>query len=148
MFLESKQYIFLNEGYSRLSIDTPENALIYLLEFIDDYHYHYITKARMIFGTITENPENIETFLIYTGRKRRRVRPKYQPESLNLLDIDINIKGYLKDIGYNSRVPKDRNFLGLIVVFSSAKAQIYVNENTPGADKVLLERAKNIKRAL
>lgn len=142
MFLESKQYIFLNEGYSRLSIDTPENALIYLLEFIDDYHYHYNTKARMIFGTITENPENIETFLIYTGRKRRRVRPKYQPESLNLLDIDINIKGYLKDIGYNSRVPKDRNFLGLIVVFSNARAEIYVNENTPGADKVLLERAK------
>lgn len=142
MFLESKQYIFLNEGYSRLSIDTPENALIYLLEFIDDYHYHYNTKARMIFGTITENPENIETFLIYTGRKRRRVRPKYQPESLNLLDIDINIKGYLKDIGYNSRVLKDRNFLGLIVVFSKGRAEIYVNENTPGADRVLLERAK------
>ena len=142
MFLESKQYIFLNEGYSRLSIDTPENALIYLLEFIDDYHYHYNTKARMIFGTITENPENIETFLIYTGRKRRRIRPKYQPESLNLLDININIKGYLKDIGYNSRVPKDRNFLGLIVVFSNARAEIYVNENTPGADRILLERAK------
>lgn len=142
MFLESKQYIFLNEGYSRLSIDTPENALIYLLEFIDDYHYHYNTKARMIFGTITENPQNIETFLIYTGRKRRRVRPKYQPESLNLLDININIKGYLKDIGYNNRDPKDRNFLGLIVVFSNARAEIYVNENTPGADKVLLERAK------
>jgi hypothetical protein len=102
----------------------------------------------MIFGTITENPENIETFLIYTGRKRRRVRPKYQPEPLNLLDIDINIGGYLKDIGYNSRVPKDRNFLGLIAVFSNAKAQIYVNENTPGADRILLERAKNIKRAL
>lgn len=142
MFLESKQYIFLNEGYSRLSIDTPENELIYLLEFIDDYHYHYNTRARMIFGTITENPQNIETFLIYTGRKRRRVRPKYQPEYLNLLDIDINIKGYLKDIGYNNRDPKDRNFLGLIVVFSNARAEIYVNENTPGADRVLLERAK------
>lgn len=142
MFLESKQYIFLNEGYSRLSIDTPENELIYLLEFIDDYHYHYNTRARMIFGTITENPQNIETFLIYTGRKRRRVRPKYQPESLNLLDININIKGYLKDIGYNNRDPKDRNFLGLIVVFSNARAEIYVNENTPGADRVLLERAK------
>ena len=142
MFLESKQYIFLNEGYSRLSIDTPEDELIYLLEFIDDYHYHYNTRARMIFGTITENPENIETFLIYTGRKRRRVRPEYQPESLNLLDIDINIKGYLKDIGYNNRDPKDRNFLGLIVVFSNARAEIYVNENTPGADRVLLERAK------
>lgn len=145
MFLESKQYILLEEGYSRLSIDTPENALIYLLEFIDDYHY---TRARIIFGTITENPENIETFFIYTGRKRRRVMPKYQPGPLNLLDININIKGYLKDIGYNSRVPKDKNFLGVIVVFSNARAQIYVNENTPGADKVLLERAKNIKRAL
>jgi hypothetical protein len=142
MFLESKQYIYLEKGNPRVIIDTPENALIYLLEFID------YPGARMIFGTITENPENIETFLIYTGRKRRRVRPKYQPEPLNLLDIDINIGGYLKDIGYNSRVPKDRNFLGLIAVFSNAKAQIYVNENTPGADRILLERAKNIKRAL
>lgn len=142
MFLESKQYICLEN--SRLSIDTPENAQIYLLEFID----YDNTKARMIFGTITENPENIETFFIYTGRKRRRVMPKYQPKPLNLLDIDINIKGYLRDIGYNSQVPKDKNFLGLIVVFSKAKAQIYVNENTPGADKVLLERARNIKRAL
>lgn len=142
MFLESKQYICLKD--SRLSIDTPENTLIYLLEFID----YDNTRAKMIFGTITENPKNIETFFIYTGRKRRRIRPKYQPVPLNLLDIDINIKGYLKDVGYKSRVPKDRNFLGLIVVFSNAKAQIYVNENTPGADRVLLERAKNIKRAL
>ena len=142
MFLESKQYICLKNP--RLSIDTPENALIYLLEFID----YDNTGARMIFGTITENPENIETFFIYTGRKRRRIRPKYQPVPLNLLDIDINIKGYLKDVGYNSRVPKDRNFLGLIMVSSNVGARIYVNENTPGADKVLLERAKNIKRAL
>lgn len=142
MFLESKQYILLEEGNPRVSIDTPENALIYLLEFIDK------TGVRMIFGTITENPENIETFLIYTGRKRRRIRPRYQPEPLGLLDIDINIEGYLKDIGYNNRVPKDRNFLGVIVVFSNARAQIYVNKNTPGADMVLLERAKNIKRAL
>lgn len=78
----------------------------------------------------------------------RRVRPKYQPEPLNLLDGYINIRGYLKDIGYNNRVPKDRNFLGLIVVFSNERAHIYINENTPGADRVLLERAKNIKRAL
>ena len=149
MFLESKQYIlYPTKGNSRVTIDPPENALIYLLEFID-HHYLYNTRAKMIFGTITENPENIETILIYTGRKRRRVRPKYQPEPLNLLDIDINVKGYLKDIGYNSRVPKDRNFLGVIVIFSDAKeAQIYVNENTPGAERVLLERAKNIKRAL
>lgn len=140
MFLESKQYIFLKEGYSHLSIDTPENALIYLLGFIDNHHYN--PGNRMIFGTITEDPKNTETFLIYTGRKRRRVRPKYQPESLNLLDININIEGYLKDIGYNNRDPKDRNFLGLIVVFSDARAQIYVNENTPGADRILLERAK------
>ena len=144
MFLESKQYIYLEEGNHRLGIDTPENALIYLLEF-RDYHN---TGARMIFGTITENPENVETFLIYTGRKRRKIRPKYQPEPLNLLDMDISIKGYLMDIGYNNRVPKDKNFLGLIVVLSNAKAQIYVNEKTPGADKILLDRAKNIKRAL
>jgi len=151
MFLESKQYIYLEEGNSRVTIDTPENRLIYLLEFIDDHHYYYTTRAsraKLIFGTITENPKNIESFLIYTGRKRRRVRPKYQPEPLNLLDIDIEIKGHLKDIGYNSRVPKDRNFLGLIMVLSNTKAHIYVNENTPWADKLLLERAKNIKRAL
>ena len=138
MFLESKQYILLED--SRLSIDTPERALIYLLEFIDDYYYPYNT--RMIFGTITENPQNIETFLIYTGRKRRRIRPKYQPESLNLLDIKIKIGGYLKDIGFNSRFPNDRNFLGLIMVSSNTGARIYVNENTPGADRILLERAK------
>ncbi len=151
MFLESKQYIYLvKKDNSRVIIDTPENTLIYLLEFID-YRYYHSTKTswvRMIFGTITENPENIETFLINTGRKRRRIRPKYQPEPLNLLDIDIEIKGYLKDVGYNSRVPKDRNFLGLIMVLSNTRAHIYVNENTPGADKLLLERAKNIKRAL
>lgn len=139
MFLESKQYILLED--SHLRIDTPENALIYLLEFIDDYH-HPITRARMIFGTITENPENIETFLIYTGRKRRRIRPKYQPESIKLLDIDINIGGYLKDVGYNSLVPKDRNFLGVIVILSNVGARIFVNENTPGADRILLKRAK------
>ena len=151
MFLESKQYTYLvKKDNSRVIIDTPENALIYLLEFID-YRYYHNTKAswvRMIFGIITENPKNIETFLINTGRKRRRIRPKYQPEPLNLLDINIEIKGYLKDIGYNNRVPKDRNFLGLIMVLSNTKAHIYVNENTPGADKILLKRAKNIKRAL
>ena len=131
MFLESRRYKYLVKGSSRVIVDTPENALIYLIEFVD------YGDARMIFGTITENLENIE---IYTRRKRRRVRLKYQPEPLNLLDI--NIKGYLKDVGYNSRVPKDRNFLGLIVVLSNAEARIYVNENTPGADRVLLERTK------
>lgn len=138
MFLESKQYILLED--SDLSIDTPENALIYLLEIIDDYQDDI--RARMIFGTITENPENIETFFIHAGRKRRRVRPKYQPEPLNLLDTDIKIGGYLKDIGFNSRVPNDRNFLGLIVVPPNSSTLIYVNENTPEADRILLERAK------
>lgn len=44
MFLESKQYTYLvKDNNTRVIIETPENALIYLLEFIDDYRY---TKSR------------------------------------------------------------------------------------------------------